>query len=120
MGPLYNPITTFVNIEQICSSIEKHANKQGIKWEPSQADTSLWVYEIGTNNDCSVDATISDNVKDLVGLFRRLPNAKMTFATKYVNCEMLAYDPQGKARIRFSLMPQSITKVVDVRTAPIT
>ncbi len=114
-----NPITTFVNIEQICASIEKHANKQGIKWEPSQADPSLWVYEIGTNNDCSVDATISNNVKDLVGLFRALPNAKMTFATKYVNREMLTYDPQGKSRIRFSLMPQSIAKVVDVRTAPI-
>ena len=58
-----NPITTFVNIEQICASIEKHANKQGFKWEPSQADPSLWVYEIGTNNDCSVDASISNNVK---------------------------------------------------------
>ncbi len=78
------------------------------------------MYEIGTNNDCSVDATISNNVKDLVGLFRGLPNAKMTFATKYVNHDMLTYDPQGKARIRFSLMPQSIAKVVDVRTAPIT
>lgn len=114
-----NPITTFVNIEQICASIEKHANKQGFKWEPSQADPSLWVYEIGTNNDCSVDATISNNVKDLVSLFRGLPNAKMTFATKYVNHEMLTYDPQGKARIRFSLMPQSIARLVDVRTAPI-
>ncbi len=114
-----NPITTFVNIEQICGSIEKHANKQGIKWEPSQADPSLWVYEIGTNNDCSVDATISNNIRDLVGLFRNLPNAKLTFATKYVNREMLTYDPQQKSRIRFSLMPQSIAKVVDVRTAPI-
>jgi spore photoproduct lyase family protein len=114
-----NPITTFVNIEQIRVAIEKHANKQGFKWEPSQADPSLWVYEIGTNNDCSVDATISNNVKDLVSLFRGLPNAKMTFATKYVNREMLTYDPQGKARIRFSLMPQSIARVVDVRTAPI-
>ena len=114
-----NPITTFVNIEQICTSIEKHANKQGIKWEPSQADPSLWVYEIGTNNDCSVDATISNNVRDLVGLFRGLPNAKLTFATKYVNRDMLTYDPQNKSRIRFSLMPQSIAKIVDVRTAPI-
>jgi len=114
-----NPITTFVNIEQLCASIEKHANKQGFKWEPSQADPSLWVYEIGTNNDCSVDASISNNVKDLVGLFRDLPNAKLTFATKHVNRDMLTYDPQGKARIRFSLMPQSIAKVVDVRTDPI-
>ena len=115
-----NPITTFVNVEQICASIAKHADKQGIKWEPSQADPSLWVYEIGTNNDCAVDATISNNVKDLVALFRELPNAKLTFATKYVNRALLSYDPQRKARIRFSLMPHTIATVVDVRTAPIT
>lgn len=114
-----NPITTFVNSEQICATIEKHAGKQGFKWEPSQADPEYWVYEIGTNSDCSVDAMVSDNVKDLVALFRRLPNAKGTFATKYVNRELLTYDPQGKMRMRFSLMPASISRVVDVRTAPI-
>ncbi len=114
-----NPITTFVNGEQICATIEKHAGKQGFKWEPSQADGEYWVYELGTNSDCSVDAMISDNVKDLVALFRRLPNAKGTFATKYVNRDLLTYDPQGKTRVRFSLMPASISRVVDVRTAPI-
>ena len=114
-----NPITTFVNIEQISASIEKHAAKQGMKLESSQADPSLWVYEVGTNNDCSVDALISNNVRDLVALFRRLPNAKMTFATKYVNREMLTYNPEHKTRVRFSLMPQDIAKVVDVRTSSV-
>ncbi len=114
-----NPITTFVNIEQIGMTIEKHAAKQGMKMEHSQADDRLWVYELGTNSDCSVDAMISDNVKDLVALFRRLPNAKATFATKYVNRELLSYDPQKKTRIRFSLMPASIARIVDVRTTPI-
>ncbi len=114
-----NPITTFVNSEQICATIEKHAGKQGFKWEPSQADPTYWVYELGTNSDCSVDAMICDNVKDLIALFRRLPNAKGTFATKYVNRDLLTYDPQGKTRMRFSLMPASISRVVDVRTAPI-
>ncbi len=114
-----NPITTFVNIEQICQSIEKHAAKQGVKAEASQADPTFWVYEIGTNNDCAVDATISDNVRDLVALFRRLPNAKATFATKYVNRALLGYDPQRKTRIRFSLMPANMSRVVDVRTTPV-
>ncbi len=114
-----NPITTFVNIEQICQSIEKHALKQGTKTAPSQADPHLWVYEIGTNNDCAVDATLSNNVRDLVSLFRRLPNAKATFATKYVNREMLAYDPQRKTRMRFSLMPADMARITDVRTAPV-
>ena len=114
-----NPITTFVNIEGIMGNIERHAKKQGLKMEPNQVDPSLWVYDIGENGDCSVDATVSDNVKDIVELFKGLPNAKASFATKYVNRDLLDYDPRGKTRVRFSLMPEKIAKVVDVRTSRI-
>jgi len=112
-----NPITTFVNIDQIAAAIERHAARQGFKWEATPADSTLWTYELGTNSDCAVDATISDNVRDLVALFRRLPNAKATFATKYVNDDLLAYEPEGKTRLRFSLMPAALARVVDVRTS---
>ena len=114
-----NPITTFVNTKEVFGSIERHAAKQGMKLEPTQADPEHWVYELGTNSDCSVDAALSDNVRDLVGLFRELPNAKATFATKFVNTELLDYDPQAKTRIRFSLMPPRTSRLVDVRTSPI-
>jgi spore photoproduct lyase len=114
-----NPISTFVNIEQICGAIKKHAAKQGLKMVPTQPDPKLWVYELGTNSDCSVDAIISNNVRDIIAMFRELPNAKVTFATKFVNHDLLSYDPQGHTRIRFSLMPQSIARIVDVRTGPI-
>ena len=112
-----NPITTFVNIEEIVDSIERHAAKQGMKFEQTQADPDLWVYELGTNSDLSVDAAVGDNVRDLVALFRTLPNAKATFATKFVNRDLLAYEPQRRTRIRFSLMPPEISKLVDVRTS---
>ena len=114
-----NPITVFVNIEEICAAIAKHAEGQGMKFAPSQADADDYVYELGTNSDCAADALISDNLKDLVALFRGLPNAKGTFATKYVNRALLDYDPQRKTRIRFSLMPQKISRRVDIRTSPI-
>lgn len=114
-----NPITIFVNIEQICNYISRHAGKQGDFFTPDQIDPHYWVYDIGENGDCSVDAAICDNVRDFVALFRSLPNAKATFATKFVNRELLSYDPQRKTRIRFSLMPQSISKIVDIRTSPI-
>ena len=114
-----NPITTFVNIERILGYLKRHSAKQGDKLQADQVDPRYWVYEIGENSDCSVDAAISDNVKDIVTLFRSLPNAKATFATKRVNRELLTYDPQGKTRIRFSLMPERIAKVVDVRTSTI-
>jgi spore photoproduct lyase len=114
-----NPITTFVNIDQISRAIERHAAKQGMKLDPSQTDPRHWVYDIGVNSDCSVDAAISDNVRDLVALFRELPNAKATFATKWVNDELLDYDPQRKTRVRFSLMPDDKARLLDVRTSPI-
>ena len=114
-----NPITTFVNIEQISGYLARHATKLGWKPEPSQIDPKYWVYDIGCNSDCSVDALVSGNVRDLVTLFRDLPTAKASFATKYVNRELLEYDPQRKTRIRLSLMPQRIAKVVDVRTSSI-
>lgn len=99
--------------------LSRHAARQGPKLIADEIDPQYWVYEIGENGDCSADAAICDNVKDLIGLYAELPNAKLTFATKFVNKQMLTYDPQGKTRIRFSLMPHQMSKLVDVRTTPI-
>ncbi|GJD48022.1 hypothetical protein OPKNFCMD_0737 [Methylobacterium crusticola] len=113
-----NPITLFVNTDAIGRAIARHAAAQGPLPAPDQIDGGLWVYDTGENGDLSVDALACDSVRDLVGLFRTIPNAKGSFATKFVNRDLLAYDPQGKTRIRFSLMPERIAKVVDVRTSP--
>ena len=113
-----NPISLFVNIEDILASIRRHAGRQGTKAVPNQVDPDLWAYDIGVNSDCSVDAALSDNVRDLVDLFKTLPNAKGSFATKFVNPALLEYDPQRKTRIRFSLMPEGIGRLLDVRTSP--
>jgi spore photoproduct lyase family protein len=114
-----NPITTFVNIERIMDALSRHAARQGAKVEANQVDPALWVYDVGENGDCSVDATVSDNVRDLVAHFRTLPNAKASFATKYVNPALLDFDPQGRTRVRVSLMPREAARLVDVRTTPI-
>jgi spore photoproduct lyase len=114
-----NPISIFVNIEQIMGYLRRHVQRQGRKSEPDLIDPQYWVYEIGENGDCSADAAVCDNVKDLINLFKELPEAKLTFATKFVNQEMLSYDRQLKTRIRFSLMPHKMSKLVDVRTTPV-
>ena len=114
-----NPITTFVNIEQMTKYLARHAARQSAKTAATPADDALWVYEIGCNSDTSIDAAISNNVRDFVNLFVNLPNAKGTYATKWVNREMLDYDPQRKTRVRFSLMPHKMAKLIDVRTSPI-
>ncbi|GAA1647162.1 spore photoproduct lyase family protein [Actinoplanes couchii] len=114
-----NPITVFANIERIMSYVSRHADRQGRKPEANECDPVDWVYDIGENSDCSVDALVSDNVRDLVELFRWKTNAKASFATKYVNRDLLDWDPLGRTRIRFSLMPQADAKLLDIRTSPV-
>ena len=113
-----NPITLFVNIEETCRAIRRHAERQGPLPAPDQIDPAAWVYDLGENGDLSVDALVCDNVRDLVAAFRDLPHAKGSFATKFVNRDLLAYDPRGRTRVRFSLMPERVARVVDVRTSP--
>ena len=114
-----NPITVFTNIDRITRYLRGHASRQGVKPEPDQVDPYAWVYDIGENSDCSVDALVSDNVADLIETFRELPTAKATFATKFVNPQLLDLDPRGRTRIRFSLMPDADSKLLDIRTSPI-
>ncbi len=112
-----NPITVFTNIEQITGYLRRHVARQGVKPEPDQVDPHSWVYDIGENSDCSVDALVSDNVADLVATFRSLPTAKASFATKHVNRQLLDLDPAGRTRIRFSLMPDADARLLDIRTS---
>ncbi|MGW6207047.1 spore photoproduct lyase family protein [Streptomyces sp. NPDC055089] len=114
-----NPITLFTNIEAIVAHIRRHVRAQGPKKEPNQCDPEAWVYDIGENGDCSVDALVSDNTADLIAAFRGLPTAKASFATKFVNPDLLALDPQGRTRVRFSLMPPEDARLLDIRTSPV-
>ena len=111
-----NPITLFTNTEEILAAINKHAGQQLWPKIPNQTHPQYYTYDIGCNSDISVDATLSDNVKTTIDFFREHPKAFATFATKFVNQELLKYDPQRKTRIRFSLLPQKISKLIDVRT----
>jgi spore photoproduct lyase family protein len=114
-----NPITAFTNIDRIAGAIAKHVHKQGSKPEANQCDPVDWVYDLGENSDCSADALLGDNVHDLVDLFATFDTAKASFATKFVNRELLEWDPQGRTRVRFSLMPAAMAKLTDIRTTPI-
>lgn len=113
-----NPVTVFTNIDKIVGYLGRHVRRQGPKPAPNQCDPVDWVYDIGENSDCSVDATISDNVADLVHAFAGWDGAKASFATKYVNRELLELRPRGGTRIRFSLMPHQESRLLDIRTSP--
>ncbi|MEU5386658.1 spore photoproduct lyase family protein [Kitasatospora cineracea] len=114
-----NPITVFTNVERVLAAVERHVASTGPKREPNQCDERAWVYDIGENGDCSVDDLISDNTADLIHAFRRLPTAKASFATKFVNPDLLRLDPGGRTRIRFSVMPPYDSRHLDIRTSPV-
>ena len=114
-----NPLTIFVNIEQIADSIRRHQRKLGPKPEPNQCDPAYWTYDIGCNADLSLDALVCDNPGYLVREFATMEYAKATFATKTVNDDYWTkLDPQGRTRIRYSLMPQRVARYVDIGTSP--
>ncbi|CAL9605826.1 hypothetical protein SUDANB106_05540 [Streptomyces sp. enrichment culture] len=114
-----NPITVFTNTDRIIDRLGRHVAAQGRKPAPNQCDPDAWVYDIGENGDCSVDALVCDSTADLVAAFRRWPTAKASFATKFVNPDLLAYDPRGRTRIRLSLMPAEDSRLLDIRTSPV-
>ncbi|MER8096026.1 spore photoproduct lyase family protein [Streptomyces goshikiensis] len=114
-----NPITVFTNIERIIAHISRHVARLGSKTVANQCDPTAWVYDVGENSDCSVDALISDNVADIVRAFARWPSAKASFATKFVNPDLLLLDPRGRTRVRFSVMPQEDSRLLDIRTSPV-
>lgn len=112
-----NPITVFTNIDSIIATTSRHLARAGPKVQPNQCDPADWVYDLGENSDCSVDAMVSDNVRDLIDFFAVTPGAKGSFATKLVNRELLTWDPRGGTRIRFSLMPPDVSARLDLRTS---
>ena len=114
-----NPITLFTNIDEILETVDRHVAALPWPKPPDQTDPVYWLYDIGCNSDVSVDYSISDSIGQAFRFYRDHPRAKATFATKFVNRDLLSFDPQQKIRIRFSLMPSKVSKLVDVRTDPV-
>lgn len=115
-----NVAKVYVNTDKIINSLKRHQLKLGPKAEPNQQDPKYWIYDIGCNNDNSLDALYSENPLRMIEAFSEMEYAKATFATKFVNEDAwLKIDPKGKTRIRYSLMPQEISRYVDIRTSPI-
>jgi len=111
-----NPITIFTNVDEIMANIDKQV--MALPWPkvPNQTDSVYYTYDIGCNSDLSIDYDISPGIKDVLQFFKGHERAKATFATKFVNHNLLDFDPQRKVRVRFSLMPTEVSRLVDVRT----
>jgi len=105
------------NINQILTEVDHHAWFADVE-KPNQTHPEYITYDIGTNSDMALHIKHYD-WKKVFDFFKHHPRAMGSFATKYVNEKLLEYNPEGKMRIRFSLMPQKYANLLEPHTTPI-
>lgn len=101
-------ILTMINNHSMFAVVDK----------PNQTHNSLISYDIGCNEDLALHAKYHKWL-DIFEFFRTHPRAMGSFATKYVNTDLLSYNPERKVRIRFSLMPQEYSDILEPGTSKI-
>lgn len=105
------------NTNDILTEINSHCAFADVE-KPNQTHPEYITYDISCNEDFALHAKYHD-WKRIFRFFKDHPMAMGSFATKYVNEEFLNYDPEGKIRVRFSLMPEKYSKVLEPNTTPI-
>lgn len=101
-----NDILTAINSHVMFADVEK----------PNQTHEHYITYDISCNEDFALHAKYHQ-WKDIFEFFKQHDRAMGSFATKYVNENLLEYNPNGKIRIRFSLMPQSYSSILEPNTS---
>lgn len=105
------------NINPILDEISNHSMFAVVK-KPNQTDKEYITYDIACNEDFAFHSKFYDWQK-IFDFFVEHPKAKATFATKVIPEEFLDYNPEEKVRIRFSLMPQKISSILEPNTPDI-
>jgi spore photoproduct lyase len=104
------------NTGDILTEINNHAFFYADVAKPNQTDEHFITYDIACNEDFALHAKYHD-WKRIFEFFRTHPVAKATLATKIIPLDFLEYNPEGKVRIRFSLMPQKISSIIEPKTS---
>ena len=110
-------LTVATNTGDILTEINNHAYFTPVE-KPNQTHAEYTTYDISCNEDFALHAKYHDWER-IFEFFRDHPVAMGSFATKYVNRSLLTYNPQGKVRIRFSLMPQKMSDIHEPNTSKI-
>lgn len=104
------------NFDDILQSIEDHVNTLQWPKKPDQTHSTYWTYDIGCNTDVALHYKHQDYNK-FFDYFKNNDKVFGSFATKYVNKNLLKYNPEKKMRIRFSLMPQEFSTILEPKTS---
>jgi len=110
-------ITIAKNHGDILTAINNHAWFTEVD-KPNQTHEEYITYDIGCNSDIALHAKQLEWER-IFDFFILHPRAMASFATKYVNEDLLKFNPQGKVRIRFSLMPEALRQKLEPNTTPI-
>ena len=105
------------NTMDILTEINNHCMFSDVD-KPNQTHANFVTYDISCNEDFALHAKYHEWEK-IFDFFKQHPVAMGSFATKYVNVNLINYDPEGKIRIRFSLMPQNISDKLEPNTSKI-
>ena len=105
------------NTMDILTAINNHS-MFAIVDKPNQTHAIYTTYDISCNEDFSLHAKYHEWEK-IFDFFKKHPKAMGSFATKYVNVNLLNYNPENKIRIRFSLMPQIMSDLLEPNTSKI-
>jgi spore photoproduct lyase len=105
-----------LNTLDILTEIDHHVWFADVE-KPNQTGDFI-TYDISCNEDFALHAKYHD-WQTIFKFFRDHPLAMGSFATKYVNHNLLDFDPEGKIRIRFSLMPEKIRQILEPNTSTI-
>lgn len=113
-----NGVSIATNVESIIKAIMLHSHS--LKWpkQANQTHSKYYTYDFSCNEDYVRHARHHD-WKMLFDYFKNSDKVMGTAATKYVNKDLLKYNPNRKVRIRFSLMPQKLASVLEPGTSSI-
>jgi spore photoproduct lyase len=110
-------LTIAQNPNEILTAVNNHAMFADVQ-KPNQTHEDYITYDIACNEDFALHSKYHD-WKYIFEFFRDHPTAMATLATKIIPIDFLSFDPKGKVRIRFSLMPQKISEILEPNTPAI-
>ena len=110
-------LTIAKNPNEILTEINNHVMFADVE-KPNQTHEEYITYDISCNEDFALHHKYH-NWEMIFEFFKNHTKAMGTFATKTIPVEFLEFDPLKKVRIRFSLMPQVISDILEPNTSKI-
>jgi spore photoproduct lyase len=107
------------NTNQILTEINNHSLFAPLEVKkPNQTHERFITYDISCNEDFALHAKHHE-WKRIFDFFKNHDKIMASFATKYVNEDLLNYNPNKKIRIRFSMIPEVKRKLHEPNTSTI-